>query len=50
MKPGVTVFVFHNPQCSVRISDGQLPGGQVHPEGDAVVNGTRAVYKGNPAK
>lgn len=50
MKPGVIVLVFHNPKCSVWISDGRLPGGQLHPEGDAVMNGTRAVYKGNPTK
>lgn len=50
MKPGVTVFVFCNPKCSVRVSDGWLPGGQLHREGDTVVNGTRAVYKGSPTK
>lgn len=50
MKPGVTVLVFCSPKCSVRISDGRLPGGQLHHEGDMVVNGIRAVYKGNPTK
>lgn len=50
MKPGVIVLVFRNPKCSVWISDGRLPGGQLHPEGDAVMNGTRAVHKGNPTK